>query len=86
MASGSGPVFAGRMLMSGRHWRRQEGFRMSYRMYCNVQYGLGAHGALRPLFPGKSYDNGVQEKDPGNDLQCAPCAPKNPGALAGTAA
>ena len=24
---------------------------MSCRVYCNVQYGLGAHGALRPHFP-----------------------------------
>ena len=37
---------------------------MSYRMYCNVQYGLGAHGALRPLFPGSLTRNVYRKKIP----------------------
>ena len=78
----------GERFWSGIRWKnadertaleRTGDFRMSYRMYRNVQYGLGAHGALRPLFPGKSYEKCVQEKDPGNDPQCAPCAPKKSG-------
>ncbi len=36
------------------------------------RFSLGAHGALRSHFPKKSFVRIVQEKDPGNDPQCAP--------------
>lgn len=36
----------------------------------------GTWGTLTQ-FSGKSYEKTVQKKDPGNDPQCAPCAPVN---------